>query len=366
MKITNQISNNHRNIGSIYFQQLDILKGVAIISVILLHTIPRDYLVDIFAHFHIWQSVPIFFITLGITMGFSFSQRGGWELRTLLKTYYISRFGRLIAPFIIIFLISFAFGLYREDYYFGWLWIIGRLPVIGVGNYFASIMIQFFILSPFMYLLYKKYPQLSIFIFFLLELIFQLLSPHISVFQETKYLYSACILRYFSAIALGLHLSRELIIYRRINLFTKKNMFIIIGLPVSIAYLIMARSSAQPFPLFWDQSNFQNLLSFFYPAVLVVIFVNWNSKYFNKKVFTLIATIGKASYHIFLVQILFFGFGLSFIYYVNSENYLIWAPLAITLNLLICVSVGMLFYIAQTSIEKRFDKKPVTTESPVK
>jgi len=75
-------------------------------------------------------------------------------------------------------------------------------------------------------------------------------------------------------------------------------------------------------------------------------------------------TVGKASYHIFLVQILFFGFGLSLTKFVTAENYLIWGPLAIILNLLINLIVGLLFYFAQNSIVEKLRKKRTDSFGP--
>lgn len=344
--------------GSIYFPQLDLIKGVAIISVILLHTLPRNILVAIFAHFHIWQAVPVFFILIGITLAISYSRREAGKIGQIYsKSYFLSRVERVVIPFIIIFLVSLTFGICRGDFYVGWLYILGRLPVIGNGNYFVSILLQYILIAPLIYFFYRKSPWASIATLFLIELVFQLLTPYISAFHQTKYLYSSCIFRYFSAIAIGLHISDDLLTKGRINLLARKNMFILVGFPVSIAYLIMARTTAQPFPLFWDQSNFQNLISFSYPAVLIAVIMNWRFQHLNSRFFKAIMAVGKASYHIFLVQILFFGFGLSLIRFVTIENYLIWGPLAIILNLLINLIAGLLFYFAQNSIRKRLKKK---------
>jgi peptidoglycan/LPS O-acetylase OafA/YrhL len=348
--------------GPIYFPQLDLLKGGAIISVILLHTLPRSMLVTIFAHFHIWQAVPIFFILLGITLAISFSRREADKIRQVYsKSYLLSRVDRVVIPFIVIFLASLTFGLFKGDFYIGWLYILGRLPVIGNGNYFASILLQYIFISPLIFFFYRKSPRASIATLFLLELLFQLLTPYISVFQQTKYLYSACIFRYLSAIAIGLHISDDLLVKGRIHLLDRKNLFILVGFPISIVYLLMARTTAQPFPLFWNQSNFQNLISFFYPTVLVALIMNWRFQHFNNWFFKATMIFGKASYHIFLVQILYFGFGLNFIKFVTIDNYLIWGPLAIILNLLINIILGLLFYLAQGRIEERLKRKRINS-----
>ena len=39
---------------------LDFIKGIAAISVVLLHALPKDVLQGSFAFVHIWQAVPLF------------------------------------------------------------------------------------------------------------------------------------------------------------------------------------------------------------------------------------------------------------------------------------------------------------------
>ena len=70
-----------------YLEQIDFIKGLAAVSVILLHTLPLSVLYGSFAVYHIWQAVPIFlFITF--YLGF----RNFEKKEDVLKGYYsISR-----------------------------------------------------------------------------------------------------------------------------------------------------------------------------------------------------------------------------------------------------------------------------------
>ena len=54
--------------------------------------------------------------------------------------------------------------------------------------------------------------------------------------------------------------------------------------------------------LFSDMWGFQNIISFFYPLVLTVLFLNLKEeRYFKKNLlFNKLLIIGRASYHIFL------------------------------------------------------------------
>jgi len=56
-------------------KEIDLLKGFAIISVILIHTIPVDIRTLTFAQLHFWQAVPIFVVLIGITNGLSLREK---------------------------------------------------------------------------------------------------------------------------------------------------------------------------------------------------------------------------------------------------------------------------------------------------
>ena len=330
---------------SFYVLQIDLIKGLAIISVILLHTFPRPMLVQTYSQFHIWQAVPIFFILMGITSGISFSRREYTRIKQFYsRDYFLRRFERLIVPFLIVFLISLVWGIYHNKFYIGWLSLIGRLPVPGPGNYFVSILLQYIFIFPLIYILYKKSPKLMLITLFSIDTLFQLVAPYLSIFDSVPYLYSACIFRYFSAIALGLYISEDLLTSGHIEILSKKNRFILIGIPISIVYLLMARFTRQPFFLFSDALAFQNVISFFYPLLLVVVMLRIFPDKTDNALLNSLATIGKASYHIFLIQILFFAFCLSFVRFVNWVNLWIIGPLAILANVISVIILGLIFY----------------------
>ncbi|WP_367121908.1 acyltransferase family protein [Methanohalophilus sp. DAL1] len=93
--------------GHVHLDQIDILKGFAIISVILLHTWPRELLLITGAPFHIWQAVPIFIIIAGYVGALSYKRH---QNSTLLQLYSIRllsrRIKRIIVPFIVVFTIQ--------------------------------------------------------------------------------------------------------------------------------------------------------------------------------------------------------------------------------------------------------------------
>jgi peptidoglycan/LPS O-acetylase OafA/YrhL len=347
-----------------YFPQIDFVKALAIVAVIALHTLSARTLTVIFAQFHIWQAVPVFFILMGITSTISFVNK---KQTTLLQVYspqyFVNRFWRIIIPFSVAFMVSLCYGIWRGSCYVGWQWFVGLLPVSGPGNYFVTILVQYIVVAPLILILYLKSPKVAIVILFAIDIAFQLLAPHIPVFESDPYLYSACILRYFSALGLGFYVAREFLNKGRIEL--ADNRFILVLLPVSVVYLFIGRWVLQPFPLFLDAWGTQNVISFFYPLMLIILaFNNWQRIHLDRygRLSRAWLKIGEASYHIFLVQMLFFGFGLSFLAGSSVQIPVIHTTImhvpclsqlaGVVANLVCITCLGMAFYLVEGRVSR--------------
>ena len=326
-----------------YIPSIDIVKALAIIGVLLTHTIDYHFLNLTGYIFHINQAVPVFMVLSGVTLMLTFGKSG--KMYSLVE-YFRKRIRRFIFPFLIIFVISLLFGVLRNNYYIGFESLIGSLPVSGPGNYYVTIVIELLIIAPILIYFYKKTPRLLIVGMVLSDLFFELLAPHLSLFANNSYLYEACILRYFAAIALGMFIAEEYLRNGEVNLKNKKYLIVLLFLPIAIIYLCLGLFFQQPFPFFETEWGTQNISSFTYTLVIVTILLNSKiEKYFSSKTLSIFTLIGKSSYHIFLVQILFFGFGLSIINILPSQNMYIFliAP-AIAANLIIIISFGIFFY----------------------
>lgn len=347
------ISNNN----STYFPNIDLLKGLAILSVILLHTVSKSVLIKTFSQFHIWQAVPVFFILMGFTSMLSFSHKKFYDIRTFYwRQYLIKRLKRIFVPFLIIFFVSLLFGIYNGKYYIGLGYVIGFLPVTGPGNYFITILFQYIFIAPFIYLLCQVSPKIMLITLFSINILFELIAPHISIFNDIPYLYGANILRYFSAIALGFYICDDFLKNGYVKIMSKNNKFILIGFFISIIYLFLAIFTRQPFPLFTDLKGSQNILSFFYPLVIIIFILNADfRKYKSNIIYKHCLEIGKVSYHIFLVQILWFGFGLSFVALITKDNLIIMGPIAIFANLIFIIIIGLEFY----SLQKKYSNNTI-------
>jgi len=195
----------------------------------------------------------------------------------------------------------------------------------------VTIMLQFILVAPLIMWLYRKSPMAALLVLFGIDLAFEFAAPH--VFTGDAYLYAACIFRYFAAIALGLWIGKEFLATGKTGFWTKRSALIWLLLPLSLWYLIEAQNIKQPFSLFKPEWSSQNIISYAYTALLVMLLVKaW--EYLSRLKLMPILKLGKASYHIFLVQIVYFAF----LPYTPNN-----VAVRLVMNIVVCCLVGLAF-----------------------
>ncbi|MBI5680673.1 MAG: acyltransferase family protein [Methanobacterium sp.] len=356
-----------------HYLQIDLLKAIAIILVIIIHSIngPRFNLgyvipITIFyltATFTLNMAVPIFFILMGRNTGASFKRKGYKTLKSIFTLFYFKKkFIRIIFPLILISLVSIILGiLLKENLYFGILTFLGRMPFEGVGtgwgNYFVSILIQFIFVFPFLYLLYGKSPKLMLIVAFLINFAFEIIATFFPVFQGNSYEYRASIFRYLFMIALGLWIMDKMDDISIIDFFSKYK-WIAIGVILSFVYLVMRSVYNWYVPYFLPSWQSVNMFSAFYPLIICILGFIYLPSESSNKIINFIGTIGKASYHIFLVQIIYFASGFTIISFIIPPNlYVTYSLFTIILlivgDLIFCFSLGLIFFYLESKLANR-------------
>ncbi|WP_424355973.1 acyltransferase family protein [Methanobacterium sp. MBAC-LM] len=333
-----------------HYLQIDILKALAIISVIVLHTIPPNMVKHPVSIFIIYQAVPVFFVLMAVNALMSFKRRNYTVLSSIYPNYLKSRFERIVYPLIVVWILSLVIAvLLNKEIYIGTMTLIGYMPLSGPGNYFISILLQFVLLFPILYWLYKYNPKYVLIAGFILNFAFEVLAAQVPALGNNSYWYRACILRYLFLIVLGMWLVDNFEPARLKSLIKRKNL--LIGLVVSIIYITGVSIFSLKFPYFQGSWQPQTVLSFFYPLFLCALGIKYLPSVSNR-VWNSFRVIGKASYHIFLVQMLFFVSGLQLIIFdLNLQNVLVVKILAVSIiNVLILVGLGLLFYYMDSKI----------------
>lgn len=322
--------------------QIDILKGIAILFVIIAHSLPSRILGKILYLFYLEQAVPVFVIIMGINLFFSLQKNKSLKFRDIYtKLYFKKRAARILIPFSIVFVAALIVGLVMKQTQFSWLMILGKLPFHGPGNYYLSFVIQFTFLAPLIYILFGKKPVLTLAIGFLVGLIFEISAPHISFLNNGSYLYSSSFFRYMPGVLMGFWLAS--------NSFRLKKMYMaLIPLPLVLYYIFLVDTSSFHIPFFLPDWGSQNLLTVIYPAFLIMIGVKMFAHVKKNNIISLISFLGRSSYHIFLVQIIYFGL-------IRQTSVMNWPViLRLGLNLLLCIGLGLLLLSAGNWIDKRW------------
>lgn len=194
-------------------QSIDALKGIAILSVLMLHALPKWALYQSFAWFHIWQAVPVFAVLLGVT-----GVRTRWRP---LPEYYRRRLLRLLPALVVTILLSTAFAVSLGTFAWRWTLLLGDLPATGPGNYFITLILQFVILLPLLRAGWEKNRTATIAVALVVNVAFEFAALALGA---DGYLYSSCVLRYLFAIMLGMWIG--------------SGRSVAAVLPISVVYLI--------------------------------------------------------------------------------------------------------------------------------
>jgi peptidoglycan/LPS O-acetylase OafA/YrhL len=322
-----------------HFQQIDILKGLAIVAVIMLHSLTRVELEQSFAIFHIWQAVPVFMVIMGFNLGLSYSSKT-LHFHHLYTAHYFQKKGlRILFPLLLMYGIALVAGylwqqLYGKDVYtLGWENFIGVLPVSGKGNYFITLLLQSVLLLPIIGYSFHHWPLRTTALLILAEVIFLLISYQVSYFNKERYLYDAAFFRYLSAIAYGLWLSAIVAAGKN------KGRWLLAALALGAAvYLYLLQYQDLRLPHVRPEWQAQLVLAFPYATLLIYLFLLLFPSQSGNPVLGVMAEAGKASYHIFLVQVLYFGL----------------APTdaGVLLSLSVCLLLGYVFYRFETAFSK--------------
>ena len=359
------------------FFQVDFLKTFMIAFVIIDHAF--GYTNHQGIGFELWErmAIPVFLIIMGFNMGNSFEKKGDVFLKELYSWDYFKRkLWRFAFPYFIFYIVSTSIGFilfganfpdtFSENWFLEYI-IYQKSLLEGPGNWFIPIVFQSILVLPLLYKLFSKLPKVTLILCFIIEICMHLflffyngeLLTMDEWIREMPFRY--IILLYISAIGMGFWFSRDH------DLFSRKNLFAWILFPISLTYMIA-----------WDFFGFRlgsetgtgivrgdyNYLTFIYSAFIFLIILKVIPKNPKNKVTKIFTTIGRATFHIYLVQDIFYiilyinfisiwttpGFsGIVNIFGIAADDILTTIGLLI-INWVVCISCGVIWWY----VEKRF------------
>lgn len=324
---------------------IDALKGLLAIMVVLTHYSWQNGEEQTFLFCYIINfAVPMFIFISGYLSAVSFEKKGINSFREAYSLKVIlPKFLRLAIPFTIAFVAEWVIfrilGLFEVGIIeFGLFafcidWIKGGY---GMGSYYFPIMVQFIFIVPVIFMVVKAYGKKGLWGCFFANAVFELLK---TAYGMNDYEYRLLFFRYIFVASAGVYLA----LY---GARVKNKWLEVVELVIGAGFVYLFTSTGyEPKVLnYWRTTCFPTCL-FIVPIMNFLI-----SKV--KRGFLPLEVIGKASFNVFLVQMIYYS---TYFEYVNAyvSNYV----LCIVYAVIICVVAGLLFYFAESRITSFVVKK---------
>ena len=313
---------------------LDVLKGICILLVILTHFdwIEAERLQYLFPY---WMNpaVPIFMITSGYVYTASFQRKG---VETFKQAYelkgIIDKAIRYTVPLILIFIIEVPLKIYVFQKGLTLTEICTQFLVggWGPGSYYYSYMMQFIFVFPLIYFAIKKWDFAGLLLCGGANLLYEVIKVPLGMSGGA---FRLIVLRYIFAMALGCYFS--------MGKYKIKKWMAAVSL-VFGAVFIYAVCYGGYKPVFFNRWSRTSMLAVFYIAPIAYWLIK-NCKWECKP----LALIGKASYNVFFVQMVYFHMANRI--FDGVEGNFGGMLTAYT----ICIVLGLLFYKIETPITKK-------------
>ncbi len=325
----------------IYFTEIYFIKAIAIIAVVILHTIPSAQLFSIFAPFHIWHAVPVFIMVAGINSTLSISKRGAFVFTKEYAPNRLKKYAqRLLIPFSIVYLLEIMVLIVTGKATIGKVIYIYFSGGLGPGSYFIPIFIQHLMFFPVIMWVKHRFNAHNKYLILAAFLAASLLLEWMCIlFNLPEWLYRLLYIRYIFASVLGSY-----IISHR---FSKKVAFLSVSL--SIIYITLTSYFKFDFYGIYPAWGFQHAPAFFYTALL--IYCLWRLFPTFKQLNKLLIPIGRASFHIFLFQMVWF-WGLA----RSARNIVTNDIVYLGVNISVCLLAGYFFHKLQSVISSKLKK----------
>ncbi|MFX1263145.1 MAG: acyltransferase family protein [Promethearchaeota archaeon] len=304
------------------YWQVDALKAFAIALVVLDHSLTWDLKSLIGGVFWERTAIPIFMIIMGFNIGLSFKNKGATTLRELYsRAYFKNKIERYVLPFLLVYWGSLILGVFFNSLTWNEYSLIGWLPFWGPGNWFIPVLFSSILVLPLVYRGYISYPKLTVFLCFMSEILLQLFLFYNIPLQlidgqwqftsyEAAFLTSVIrtnVLFLLPAVGLGLWFSESP------DIRAKRNRLMWVAFPLSVTYMIFYQilgfrayviDGIYRHNLIWGDYTF---LVIPYTAFLFLLAMRSLPSIPQTRLQNLIQRAGRASYHIFLVQIIYYS-----------------------------------------------------------
>lgn len=319
------------------YHSIDFLKGVCIIFVILTHYDWSDA-ERLFLLFPFWinMAVPIFMIISGFVYAKSFVKHKVSSMEIAYSpSYIIDKIVRYTIPYAMVFIVEvIVFSISgKKDFTIFDIILSFVSGGFGPGGYYYPIMIQFIFVFPIIYFIIRRYDFSGLVLCFCINFIYELLQ---CAYELNVECYGKILFRYIMLIAFGCYIA--------IGEKKFKNSFKFLSMIIGVAYIILF-VYLDFTPLITRYWTGTSLWACLYILPIAVFLLNSNIHC------VLIELIGKASYNIYLFQMVYYC-AKNLVYAIVPNRIL-----QVIVNVVICCVMGLIFYYIEQPITNYLKKR---------
>jgi len=282
----------------------------------------------VFVGFWLFKKFPvtIFILLSAYFMGKSFLKSSGSVGKWYKMDNIIPRILRFYIPFVPIFILCIIYKIFILKYEYTAPEVIARFVLGGFkpGSYYVPILAQMVLIFPIVFVPVFKYRTKAVAIAVLFTFVYDYLTAKLG-FSDVAYKF--IVFRFVAHIALGA--------YASVTDFKISNKSGLAMFCVGFVYACLCVYSGfyKP-PIFfqWQETSFITAF-YLYPVICFVMNKYRDSSYSDSRISSCIKAFAGATYHIFLVQLMFYTtFGFALNDYI--ANYIINIPLNLTLTVI--------------------------------
>lgn len=296
--------------------------------------------------FYAQLTIPFFMIITGFTYSLSYEKHMDENWYSFHN--FLHKYKRILLPFCPALIIE-LFVLGVPDSFFVWIVSGGyQLP----GSYYVIILIQLILLFPiirYFYIFCERWKfswQLGLLITFCFQCLYEL----VSYYWELSFgIYRLLIFRYFIFVYFGV------VLYYQPKICLKKMMFLF---PIGFIYIFaVGYMNWQPTILFRYPTWYRSAapVIFYIAPIITYLIVNgtklisyMSQNIVGRNLVNILVEMGKASYHVYILQMLWFGLITP---HFNSSS---WRQIIIfVVSLIVCSLSGVIYYRMENILTKK-------------
>lgn len=244
----------------------------------------------------------------------------------------ISRIARFYIPFLPLFIIGLIYKIFVLKYDYTIAEVVARFILGGFkpGSYYITILAELVLVFPVVYVIVHRFKFGGVLACALFTFAYDIAFAYLGLSDVA---YKFLIFRFAAHIAFGIYGKETHLKWNSIESLVSFSF----GL-VYVVLCVLTKTYKPPVFFQWQEASFPTAF-FIYPVIAWFITVFKNATYTNSALSRIVAVFAGATYHIFLIQLLYYTtFGFALNEYIN--NFMISMPL----NLVITLSVGVLYY----------------------